>query len=223
MDWIIGDWRQLMPKPWANVALVLIAVMCGTIVGLEREREDKPAGIITLALVALGAAVFTTVSFLFDDPSRVAAQVITGIGFLGAGVILRAGGEITGIVSAATIWVMAAVGMVSGAGYAGAAVALSCFISILLWIVSRLEHRFINPCEFTTVDIVFEADGGKTIVKIEGALDANGVAERPTGLRPLSEGLVEARLRYCHTHRNHRDFLAKLVELPEIKEIRRGE
>src|SRR3954471_12977242 len=121
MDWVLKDWRELIPHPWAYAVPALIAVLCGSIVGFEREHKDKPAGMLTLALVCLGAAIFTRVSYVFDanqgDPSRVAAQVVTGIGFLGAGVILRSGGAIRGTVTAATIWAMAAIGMVIGIGY----------------------------------------------------------------------------------------------------------
>ena len=78
MEWILKDWRELIPDPWAYVVLALIAIVCGSIVGQEREQKEKPAGMLTLALVCLGAAVFTMVSYAFDgpqgDPSRVAAQ-----------------------------------------------------------------------------------------------------------------------------------------------------
>lgn len=120
MNWLVADWRELMSPVWANVLLTLIAVLCGSIVGLERERKEKPAGILTLSLVCLGAAVFTMVSFVLidegGDRSRIPAQVVTGIGFLGAGVILRGTGGVTGTVTAAAIWAIAAIGMVVGAG-----------------------------------------------------------------------------------------------------------
>lgn len=67
MEWLLADWRQTMRWPWANVALALVAVACGSIVGLERERKEKPAGMLTLPLVCLGAAVFTMVSYVYDD------------------------------------------------------------------------------------------------------------------------------------------------------------
>jgi putative Mg2+ transporter-C (MgtC) family protein len=95
----------------------------------------------------------------------VAAQVVTGIGFLGAGVILRGAGDIKGTATAATIWAMAAIGMVAGTGYGGAAVALSLFVLVLLKVVSQLQNRLINTCEFTDAHIVFEPAGGKTFSK----------------------------------------------------------
>src|SRR4051794_24119105 len=81
VDWLIGDWRQLIPQPWTSVIISLTAVLCGSLVGLEREQKEKPAGMLTLTLVSLGAATFTMVSFVFqgkeNDSSRVAAQVVT--------------------------------------------------------------------------------------------------------------------------------------------------
>jgi len=226
MDWLLGDWQQLMPKPWANVALTLVAVLCGSLVGLERERKDKPAGMLTLALVCLGAAVFTMISNMFaveeGDSSRVAAQVVTGIGFLGAGVILRGSEGITGTTTAATIWAMAAVGMVTGVGLAGAGLALSLLVLAILAIVSRIDQRLLGGCQHTSIEVVFDPAGGKGLVKIEEILDRYLTQTRLTDLRQTTEGLTAARLTYCHAHRHHREFLSRLAEIPEVKEIRRN-
>jgi putative Mg2+ transporter-C (MgtC) family protein len=227
VEWLIGDWRQLIPQPWTSVIISLTAVLCGSLVGLEREQKEKPAGMLTLTLVSLGAAVFTMVSFVFQgkesDSSRVAAQVVTGIGFLGAGVILRGAGDIKGTATAAAIWAMAAIGMVAGTGYGGAAVALSLFVLVILRLVSLLQKRLINTCEFTPARIVFESEGGKTLVKIEEMLDVHEVQTRPMDLHPVGENLMEARMNYCHGYRNHREFLASLAAMPEVKEISREE
>jgi putative Mg2+ transporter-C (MgtC) family protein len=98
------------------VGRILIAGGLGAIIGLEREVRGYPAGIRTLALVAMGAALFTDASQLFGDTStsRVASNVVVGIGFLGAGLILRESGTIRGITTAATVWASAAIGMAAG-------------------------------------------------------------------------------------------------------------
>jgi len=223
MEWILKDWRGLIPGPWSYLILAVIAVVCGSIVGLERERKEKPAGMLTLALVCLGAAIFTMVSYVFDqgqgDPSRVAAQVVTGVGFLGAGVILRSGGGISGTVTAATIWATAAIGMVVGIGYAGSAIALSIFVLGVLMVVSWIQHRLIEICAKSTLRVVFDPAGGKTLLKIEQALDWHDVGIDAKDLRPLADGLMEARLTYCHAHSHHREFLGRLADFPEIKEV----
>ncbi len=93
-------------------------MLLGGIVGLERELNGKPAGLRTNILICLGAASFTSISMrvgaIHGDPGRIAAQVLTGIGFIGAGAILHTRGSVTGLTSAATIWVVAAVGMQLG-------------------------------------------------------------------------------------------------------------
>jgi len=97
------------------IARLALAGLLGALIGLERELRGYPAGIRTLALVTVGAALFTEASKLFDgDDGRVAAQIVTGIGFLGAGVIFREGYTVRGITTAATIWSAAAIGMAIG-------------------------------------------------------------------------------------------------------------
>ena len=100
---------------------LLLAAVLGAAVGLEREIHGHPAGMRTHLLVSLGAAGFTVLSIAAfpaagADPARVAAQIVTGIGFLGAGAILKQGVTITGLTTAASLWVVAAIGMAAGAG-----------------------------------------------------------------------------------------------------------
>ena len=129
MDVSTGDELEIVGR-------LVVAGLLGGLIGLERELRGYPAGIRTIALVALGACLFTDVSKLFDgDDGRVAAQIVTGIGFLGAGVIIREGYTVRGITTAATIWSAAAIGM---------AVALDLFIVAILgtlFIFAVLEAR----------------------------------------------------------------------------------
>src|SRR5207237_191613 len=91
--WLTDNWHSLFPYPWGSISLSILALLCGAWVGIERQRKEKPAGIRTMALIALGSAVFTMVGYAFasstGDSGRVAAQIVTGIGFLGGGVLLR--------------------------------------------------------------------------------------------------------------------------------------
>lgn len=101
---------------WATVGRIALAAALGGFIGLEREYRGYPAGIRTMALVSMGSALFAEEgAFLGGDPSRIAAQIVTGIGFLGAGLIVREGGSVRGITTAATIWAAAAVGVAVGA------------------------------------------------------------------------------------------------------------
>ena len=230
MRWLTGDWHLLLPQPWSSAALVLAAVLCGGIVGVERTRKQKAVGFRTLGLVSLGSTVFTMVSAALDYRTPIAGNIVSGIGFLGAGVILRGPFGITGLTSAATIWAMAAVGMTVGMGYAGAGLALSVFQLTAMVLITVGEQRYIGPCRYRHATVTFDAQGGKSAVRIEEVLDEFHVL--PGNQRFLLPMVTpddaahapqtgQVRVRYCSAHRHHREFLAYLATLAEVKEIRR--
>jgi len=134
-----------------NLGRLALAAALGGAIGFERELRDREAGFRTHMLVCIGSALFTIVSaygfreFLTSgdqvvraDPTRIAAQIVTGIGFLGAGAIIRQGVSIRGLTTAATLWVAAAIGMASGAGYYAGAVLGTIVTLIALWPLRRL-------------------------------------------------------------------------------------
>jgi len=129
---------------------LLMAAACGGLIGVERERGDRPAGFRTYILVTLGACLFTILSLIAfpnADTARVAAQVVVGIGFLGAGVILVYGGtHVVGITTAATMWASAAVGMAAGAGYfltsLYATIIILAVLVALPWVEQNIIARF---------------------------------------------------------------------------------
>jgi len=127
--------------PWREIEMsvrLLLAALFGAGVGYEREHADKPAGLRTHILVSLGSALFTVVSLYgfggTGDPARVAAQIVTGIGFLGAGAILHMPNMVKGLTTAASIWVTAAIGMAVGVGM----YAMSFVTTIIVLVVLRL-------------------------------------------------------------------------------------
>src|ERR1700732_3537678 len=136
MSWLIESWHLLLPRPLCAGVLALVAVLCGAWVGIGRARKATPAGLRTRALVSLGSCAFTLVGYAFasntGDSGRVAAQIVTGIGFLGAGAILHGRRIISGMTPAASIWMIAAIGMAVGPGYAIAGLALSILVNRLL-------------------------------------------------------------------------------------------
>jgi putative Mg2+ transporter-C (MgtC) family protein len=122
------------------------AVLCGGIIGLERQLRGKAAGIRTNILICVGTQFFVALGASFGgervDPTRVLGQVVTGIGFLGGGVILARGPNVVGVTSAAVIWVLAAIGSLIGLGYLGAAIILSLTTVGTLVGVEALESAF---------------------------------------------------------------------------------
>lgn len=125
---------------------ILLSIFCGSLIGFERELKDKPAGMRTYMLISLGATLFTLVGISFaeqgigtSDPMRVSAQVVTGVGFLGAGTIMFARGHITGLTSAAAIWLSAAVGMAIGVDYLIFSVVVTLLAVVSLIFLGRIE------------------------------------------------------------------------------------
>jgi putative Mg2+ transporter-C (MgtC) family protein len=132
---------------WGEALLRLaLAAALGAAVGLERELREREAGLRTHLLVALGSALFTIAGAygfhtLRTDPTRVAAQIVTGIGFLGAGAIIRQGFIVRGLTTAATLWVVAAIGLAVGAGYYSGAVIATAVVLFSLWPLRIAAYR----------------------------------------------------------------------------------
>jgi putative Mg2+ transporter-C (MgtC) family protein len=136
------------------VARLLIAALLGGAIGLERELSGKPAGFRTNLLICVGSTLFTDLSMgmadhareihMTGDPGRIAAQIVTGVGFLGAGAIMQAKGSVTGLTTAATMWVVAAIGMAVGANAFAAAFSTTTIVLIALYVLGKLEWVFVD-------------------------------------------------------------------------------
>ncbi len=127
---------------------LFIAAVLGGLIGLEREAEHRPAGLRTYTLVSVGAALFTLLSihaFPVEGPrdtARIAAQIVSGIGFLGAGTVWRSQNQAHGLTTAAGLWVTAAIGMAAGAGYIVLAAISTVLVLFVLRVLLMFEHRF---------------------------------------------------------------------------------
>lgn len=128
---------------WKIVARIALAAFLGGVIGLEREYRGYPAGVRTMALVCMGSALFADMSRIYGGDDRIAAQIVSGIGFLGAGLIFREGYTVKGVTTAATIWATAAVGIAIGAEGYIIAIAGSIFAVILLEL--RIVTKNIRP------------------------------------------------------------------------------
>jgi putative Mg2+ transporter-C (MgtC) family protein len=165
---------------WVEIVLrVVLAAGLGGAIGLERELREREAGLRTHMLVSVGAALFTLVSAyawtdwrfsnaegLVFDPTRIAAQVVSGIGFLGAGAIIRQGLSIRGLTTAATLWVVAAIGMAAGVGYYEAAVVTTALVLLSLWPLRILAYR---------VSTRFRPEEGRLAVELPAGAMASSV------------------------------------------------
>ena len=136
----ISDIFSIDPFEWIGIGTTLF---CGILVGLERQLRGKPVGIRTASLIALGTYLFVAASISVQtdstDTSRIIGQVVTGVGFLGAGVMLTKDGMVLGVTSAATIWVLAAIGVVVATSYSLTAIKLALLVVGILWGVELLE------------------------------------------------------------------------------------
>jgi len=142
---------MLDPYQLSMIIPLIIASMLGFIVGVEREFVRKEAGIKTYSLVTLGAALFTVISFdpNFPDPSRIISQIVIGIGFIGAGIIIFHQNKVHGLTTAAGLWVMAGVGVAAGMHYYTLAVAGTFLILFILFALRKLKiedriHAFVG-------------------------------------------------------------------------------
>lgn len=173
---------------WAEVLLrIVVAGGLGAAIGLERELRERAAGLRTHLLVAVGSCVFTLVSayawhdFSFGhgvnfDPTRIAAQIVTGIGFLGAGAIIRQGISVRGLTTAATLWVVAGIGMAAGAGYYRGAVLAAVVVLVALWPLRFLGRAL--PARSQRGRLIVEVRPGESAAPVLRALEEGGADPR---------------------------------------------
>jgi putative Mg2+ transporter-C (MgtC) family protein len=172
---------------WEDVLKIVLALVAGGLIGIEREARDKAAGFRTLIFICVGATLFTILSSEIagqPDP-RIAASVVTGVGFLGAGVILREQGRVVGITTAAVVWLAAAVGMCVGGGYyllTGVVVFLAL---VVLWLFPLVEHAVHSAHDERVYEVV-SRQGPQKGTELEGVFRQSGLHVRP--LRQLKSG-----------------------------------
>lgn len=203
--------------------MLATSFLCGAVVGFEREKERKAAGLRTHILICVGSALFTVISASpalgGHEPARIAAQIVTGVGFLGAGSILRDHHHISGLTTAATIWATSGIGLAVGAGYASAGLLLSVCVFITLAWVRRLEIRFNGPCEIHRMCVLYQPLRGKTQVRLRALLDDAKGPVRASEVSERADGLQEMHIEYCGRHRDHRSLLGQLVEVPGVEAL----
>lgn len=164
----------------SEIALrLLLSFVIGSIIGIEREYRSKAAGLRTMIVICLGSTIFTEISLNMagNSPDRIAANIITGIGFLGAGVIFKDGLTISGITTATTIWIAAALGMAVGAGEYFIAVVGSGVVLIVLTVFERLKLWIIQFHQTRAYRITFQ-DDSRFIFELDSKIKQLGLNYR---------------------------------------------
>ena len=151
---------ETLMELWGYFLPILVAATAGGLVGIEREYRDKSAGFRTMILIAVGSCLFTQMSFILgapeDESTRIAASIVTGIGFLGAGVIIKDGSHIKGITTAAAIWVVASLGMAAAIGQFILVAAVTLVILLVLFALPPFERWIGKLYEFRTIDLTIK-------------------------------------------------------------------
>jgi putative Mg2+ transporter-C (MgtC) family protein len=203
-----------------EVLKLLLSLLLGGLIGFEREYRDKAAGFRTVIFICLGATLFTLISRNFSasaDDAVIAAQIVTGVGFLGAGTILRDRGRIVGLTTASIIWLAAAVGMSVGVGLILLAVSTTAVALLVLWLFPAFENWIArvhgermysivcanNPTAYAAVEKIFKSSGMRAVGSRKNKKDdlvvSDWLASGPPG--------------------EHHQLVDKLLASPDVKEF----
>ncbi|WP_342771443.1 MgtC/SapB family protein [Paenibacillus sambharensis] len=221
--------------PWfiseMQVAVRLfVAVLLGGLIGFEREQNNHAAGLRTHIMVCMGScllmllsaygfAAFAEETNVRMDPARLAAAVITGIGFLGAGTILHTGKSITGLTTAASIWVVSAIGLSVGAGFYFASISATIIVLFTLWALNKAERRFMNGKK-ERVFVIMTDKRADMLEKLQGLLLASGIMVRKASMQTeIENGMTQDR----HVIRLHLSLRKQEEPLSVMEKLHRVE
>lgn len=203
-----------MLESWSDFVLylpefglkLLVAFVCGLLLGFERERRDKPAGLRTIVLITVGSTLYMIVSELIPlitegpesitraDPGRIASQVVSGIGFLGAGTIIQSRGTVHGLTTAAVIWVAAGIGLCVGVGFPLLGLGITLFVVLMLWSMTPVR-RWLSRRGATESITVIAPDDMLVFKRIREVLASTEVRDDEIELSPHPDGVrVDARV-----------------------------
>lgn len=208
---------------------VIVALLCGGIVGLERELKHKAAGIKTNMLICVGSALYSAMSVListafadsgyYGDPARIAAQIVSGIGFLGGGAIIQARGTIVGLTTAASIWVVAAIGICVGLGFPSLGLATSIIVVSVLVGITSFENRILRREHTFSCDLHVEDPEGRFRDNLYGLMALIGL--QLEDFEVVAQGhIMHYHLKYRGNHENHKRLILELWKTPGVREVK---
>jgi putative Mg2+ transporter-C (MgtC) family protein len=205
-----------------------LAALLGGLIGLERETHGQPAGLRTHMVVAIGACLIMLVSIYMwkvvdpggADPGRIAAQVVTGIGFLGAGAIVRYGVSIRGLTTAAALWTAAGIGLAAGAGYWKAAVAATLFTLVAIFVFDKFEKSFLRGKSYRRF-VVHAKDTPGLVGRLEGVMESAEVGIKEVDIqRDIVERKLQVTLIATCRPRQDVDALSRAISaLGDVEKV----
>ncbi len=204
-----------------NLIKLGMAVLIGGVVGMEREFRDKAAGFRTIILITVGATLFTIFSISMDpnnNPTRIAANIVTGIGFLGAGAIVREHGHIGGLTTAATIWLAAALGMGIGAGEIVFVIISALIVIVVLLVFRGLESWIDRLRNVRSYKIVVSTSNANKVDKIRETLEACNLKVSEYHQSKIGDQII-GRWDTNGSPKNHESFTSMMLKDQEIEEF----
>lgn len=215
-------WLEQLDVMNGAIGRLLMACFLGALVGIEREFSRKDAGVRTNLLICMGAAFFTLLSPILagdvgTNRGQVASNIVQGIGFLGAGLIIRNHNRVSGLTSAASVWVVASIGMACGAGLYGAATVAALTVIVALQLVGFLERR----ANLKAYSLMYEARGQDQSQMLQSILDAMDKAgQQLCGVERDSIGnLQRVSFDLTATKRQHECLRVALLAMPAIDKL----
>jgi len=235
MDWlaILNNILNTTPHLGEIAMRLACAMLVGLVIGTEREYTHRPAGMRTHILVSLGACVVSvTGELMFHhymplgstlDPARLSAQVITGVGFLGAGTIMREGVNVKGLTTAASVWSVACLGIASGFGFYGLAILGMVFILVTLTFFEWIQNRLINPQSSRQREYTLETgDISQALAAINAISEEQRVTVSRLSTKTLENGFVvrfNASFPATKARKNHEKFFNALAAESCIRSV----
>lgn len=229
MDW--GSLMEGIGPVWLRLDLLLrllLATALGGLIGLEREISGKPAGLRTNILICVGAALLMELSLGIGlltperpnaDPARIAAQIVSGIGFLGAGTIIQARGSVVGLTTAATLWVVAAIGMAVGAAAYVEAIGTAVLVIAVLVLLRRLEAGLERRRSEVRLRVVATEQPG-VLERVEALLADAGFDVDSVDVERAADGLV-ASFSLTGTRQREQAVVSAILDIPGVNRVTR--
>jgi putative Mg2+ transporter-C (MgtC) family protein len=198
---------------------ILVSILCGSILGFEREYSNKSAGFRTIILICLGSTIFTIVSkHGAGSDDRIAANIITGIGFIGAGVIFKDKLSVVGLTTAAVIWTAAGIGMATGIGYHMLAFCLTLFTLVVLTLFGNIESLIDRINHSKTLNLTFSTADIKEVNTVEELTRRMNVKSKRM-VMTKNKGKLFVILKITGTHKEFEKLNEELVKMETIEEF----